>query len=387
VKRIVGASLVVAAVGGAGVLVSALRDPAHAVRAWIAAYGFGVSTALGALLLVMFFHVTHAGWPIVLRPQLMKVVATMPLFVLLFVPIAFGVRLVYPWAQPTSSLDESVRGVIERQHAFDNPGFFFARALVYLAVWVAVAIALGSAEARHARELTADGLLRLRRISAGGILIVGFTLTFASFDWLMSLEAGWVSNMFGLYVFAAGLSAAISLLAMLTWRARRIGDLPESVGAPHFLALGRLMLMSVILWAYLAFFQLMLMWIADLPHEISFYLARSQGSAGLMSVILIFGHFALPFVLLLSRPLKEKPTALAMVAAWVILMNAVDFAWLVLPSGGDHVRLLDVSPFLVVSGLAVAFGAYRSTKATSEAVLDRASVDTALEESLRYRTQ
>ncbi|MDB4935541.1 MAG: hypothetical protein JWP87_2513 [Labilithrix sp.] len=371
-RRIAGKSLAVAALGGAGVLASALADPAHAMRAWIAAYGFGVSTALGALLLVMIFHVTHAAWPIVLRPQLMRIVATLPLFAVLFVPIAFGLRLVYPWAHAS--------------HGWNSPGFFFGRSLVYLGAWSVLAIALARAESLYARDPTPEALLRSRRISAGGILVVAFTLTFASFDWFMSLEAGWISNMYGLYVFAGGLSSAIALLTFLTWRARRRGDLPESVGAPHFLALGRLMLMAVILWAYLAFFQLMLMWIADLPHEVSFYVARSRGSAGVMSALLFYGHFALPFVALLSRPLKERKTALAMIAAWMIVMNAVDFAWLVLPTGGDHVRLLDVSPFLVVSGLAVAFGAQRSSAPTSEAVLDRASVDPALAESLRYRT-
>jgi hypothetical protein len=379
-------SLAAAALGAVGVVVSALADPAHAMRAWIAAYGFAISTALGALLLVMIFHVTHAAWPIVLRPLLLRTVATVPLFALLFVPIAYGVRLVYPWAQPTAVLDEDLRRVIEHQHAWNNPGFFFGRALVYLAAWSALAVVLRRAETIYARELSGVALHRLRRISAVGILIVAFTLTFAVFDWLMSLEAGWVSNMFGLYVFAGGLSAAIALLSMQTWAARRSGELPESVGAPHYLALGRLLLMAVILWAYLAFFQLMLMWIANLPHEISFYLARSRGSAGAMSALLLFGHFALPFVVLLSRPLKTKGTALALVAGWMIVMNAVDFAWLVLPSGGDHARLLDVSPFLLVGGLSVAFAAYRCTPTTSREVEGRASVDPALAESLRYRT-
>jgi hypothetical protein len=392
-------SLGVAFLGGAGVLVSVVLDPAHALLAWIAAYGFGLSTVLGALLLVMFFHVTNARWPVVLRPLLMGITATTPLFALLFVPIAFGMSAVYPWVQPMRELGE----LNEHQRAWNNVGFFLARAVVYLLSWVVLAMALTRADTAYARTPTVEGLARLRRISAGGILVVAFTLTFASFDWLMALQPGWISNMYGLYVFAGGLSAAIALVAVLAWRGRRSGALPTSVGPSHFLALGRLMLMSVVFWAYIAFFQLMLIWIANLPHEVSFYIARSRGSFGPLSMVLLFGHFVLPFLLLLSRPLKSHAPLLGAVGAWILLMNAVDFAWLVLPAGGGHLRWLDVAPFLVVSGLGAAYGALgvsrlrerseRMDQGSSRGRSPRspleggeASTDPALAESLRYRS-
>jgi len=377
-NKMVLRSLAVALLGGIGVLVSVLLDPAHALLAWIAAYGFGLSTVLGALLLVMFFHVTGARWPIVLRPLLMGIVAITPLFALLFVPIAFGLSAVYPWAQPVREVAEELDHTLAHQRAWNNVGFFLARAVVYLLAWVVLALVLTRADAAYARNPTKERLARLRSISAVGILVVAFTLTFAAFDWLMALQPGWVSNMYGIYVFAGGLSAAISSTAILAWRARRNGALPASVGPSHFLALGRLMLMSIVLWGYIAFFQFMLIWIANLPHEVSFYLARSQGSFGAVSALLLFGHFVLPFLALLSRPLKTRAPLLASVGAWIILMNAVDFAWLVLPVGGSSLHLLDAAPFLVVAGLGVAYGA----------VAERVSPDPALtdSQSLRYRS-
>ncbi len=384
-NRVVFTSLAVAALGGVGVLVAALIDPARALLAWVAAYGFALATVLGALILVMIFHVTRATWPMILRPLLMATCATMPIFALLFVPIAIGTRLLYPWARPEAAtfqgepLSVEISEALEHQRSWNQPTFFLVRAAVYLATWIALAVLLRRSDLARGREPEGAVGLRQRRISAAGLPVVAFTLTFAAFDWFMSLEPGWVANMYGLYFFAGGLASAVSLVTLLAWASTNSGRV---VGArpDHFHALGRLMLMATVFWAYIAFFQLMLVWIADLPRESSFYIARSRGAFSSFDALLLFGHFIVPFLALLSRPLKRRPDLLTVIAAWLILMEAVDVAWLVLPSRSAGVSVLDLAPFLVVGGIAVAYGKGRLMGTA------RPDLDATLTESLEYRS-
>jgi hypothetical protein len=345
-RRCVVWGLALAAVGGAGVLAEATLAPRRALFAWIAAYGFIASVALGALLLVMIMQVAHATWFVVLRPLCGAIASVVVVLAPLFVPLALGIRAVYPWARPLGLLDEDVREAVALELGWMNPRFFLVRSLIYLGTWSTLSIAL--------RRDAARGVL-----SAPGIPIVAFTLTFAAFDWILSLNAGWTSDIFGLYVFAGGFSAALGTLAVLAWLARRAGILPDEVRPDTFHALGRVLLTSVILWTYIAFVQLLLIWIGNLPHEISFYLARSRGDWKVFDFILFFGRFLGPFFALLSRPLKRDPALLALVGAWIVLMNAVDFEWLVLPALSERFSLLDIAPFAAALGSSFAFGAWR----------------------------
>jgi hypothetical protein len=178
----------------------------------------------------------------------------------------------------------------------------------------------------------------------------------------------------------------VSLVAVSAYRGR--GDAPPSVApnAAHFHAVGRLMLMAVVLWAYIGFFQLMLPWIGDLPREVGFFAARARGSFVAFDALLLFGHFVLPFLALLSRPLKRRPAMLAAVGGWLVLMNAVDVAWLVLPSLDEHVRVLDIAPFLFIVGLTLAHASRSLEDFESHALPagERARRDPAFAESSRY---
>jgi len=369
----------VAVAGVAGFALEGFRDPRHALVAWTSAYGFGLGTALGALVLAMVFYVTGARWPLVLAPRIMATATTLPVFVPLFIPIAIGIRWIYPWAHEAPRVDESLRGALEHQRSWNETKFFLLRAAVYLVTWSALAVLLGHAYRAHVRAPSAETTRRQRRISAAGLPIIGVTGTFASFDWFMSVEPGWESNMYGVYVLVGGFMSAVSLVAVAEWMAPK--EERDAVLPAHFHALGRLMLMSVILWAYVGFFQIMLPWIADLPREATFFLARSRGSFAVLAAVLLIGHFVLPFLLLLSRPLKRRGALLALVGAWLVTMNAIDFVWLVLPAAPGGLRLLDVAPFLAVSGTALAYGVHRLGVERG-----RPSRDPRFAESLRYRS-
>ncbi len=313
--------------------------------AYVAAYGFVVGLVLGALTLVMTFHVTGARWPAVIMPLLLRMTSAAPVLVPLFVPIALAAGWLYP------------------EHPWNARPFFLARAALYLAAWTILAIALRRIE----------DPVRLRKVSAPGLLVVAFTGTFAAFDWLMALEGGWVSTAYGLYVLSGGFAGALAIACILT----AIEHPP--MNAAHVHALGRLLLMAVVLWAYLGFFQLMLVWIADVPRESSFFGARSRGAFRVIAWMLVFGHFVAPFLLLLSRPLKRRALPLTAVAAWLVVMDAIDVAWLVLPARGDvSLHPLDAVPFVVVTAAAILWSRLSGPARRAPAA--------AVAESLRYES-
>ncbi len=357
-KRGVYVPLAIGVVASVLTLAGAVVDPRRALLGWIAAYGLAAATVLAAAILVMTLHVTGARWWLVLRDVFHAIVGTTPLLVLLFVPIGAAYSLAYPWATAPASLPAS-------QRTWNEPTFFLARAAVYLMTWTTLAALLCRTERPE----------RLRTISAIGLPVVAFTLTFAAFDWLMSLQPGWSSNVYGVYVFTSGLIAALSLVAIGAWA--RQGASPD-----HVSAVGRLLLTAVILWTYIGFFQLLLVWIADLPQESTFYAARSHGVWAGVGVVLGVGRFVLPFLALLSRPLKRSPRLLAAVGVWLLATSIVDFTWLALPSGGVELTPARLLPFLGVGGLFWAYGAHRLARGATAPFPARPVI----EDALRYRS-
>ncbi len=378
--------LVIGLVAAAFTVVYVVLDPRHATAAWIAAFGFGAATVVGAMVMVMVLHVTGAVWWLALRRVFVSVAGTAPLLALLFLPIAFSLR-VYPWRSAPPDLTEHLSEVLQHQRTWFLPWFFLARAAFYLATWTVLAVLLRRADAATVESPSPERAAHERTISGVGLPIMAFTLTFAAFDWLMSLQTGWSSSMFGLYVFASGLNASLSVIAIGSWLAVRAGLVPEAVKPDHFHAVGRLILMAVILWAYIAFFQLMLVWIADLPHEVGFYWERARGSWTAVDWILFSLRFLVPFLALLSRPLKRTPRLLAAVAGWMVLVSALDFEWVVVPSIDAHVSVADALPFVTVFALLWSYAAHLAygRGRADERPLERGA-DPRMQKALRYRS-
>lgn len=386
-KRGIVTPLVIGLVAAALTVVYGLFEPKRAAVAYVAAYGFGIATVLSALILLMVLHVTGALWWRALRRVFISVAGTTPLFVILFLPIAATLALAYPWRAPPAELSEHLRETLHHQRAWNNTGFFLARSFLYLGVWTLLTAYLRKADAVHLADPSPANIQSERKLSAVGLLVVAFTLTFASFDWLMSLQVGWSSSMFGLYVFTSGLGSALSVIAIASFLGVRSGLLPAGIGPDHFSAVGRLMLMAVILWTYIGFFQVMLVWIANLPHEVGFFWARSLGSWNVANWLLFLGKFVVPFFLLLSRPLKRTPHLLAAVGGWLVLMTAVDFVWMTLPSIGVGFSPFDLLPFVAVSALTWAYGAHLAyTRGRAPERHAELLVDPALQDALRYRS-
>ncbi len=326
-------ALVVAIVGLAAGAIGAFAagDAVHFYRSWLIGFLFCLGIALGSLALLMLQHLSGGEWGMVARRVFEAGSRTLPLTALMFIPLLFGTRELFLWARP-----EAVGGdaILQAKAPYLNLSFWIGRAVVYFVLWLLMSVLLNrwSAQQDRGEAITPADSVRFRIVSAPGILAYVLTMTFASVDWIMSLDPHWFSTIFGLLTVAGqGLSAlafSIAVLALIF----PTGALGEFVKARHFHDLGKLLLAFVMLWAYLSFSQFLIIWSGNLPEEIPWYIERMRGWWGALAIALVVGHFALPFALLLSRDLKRHSSLLAKVALIVIVMRLADLIWLIAPT-------------------------------------------------------
>ena len=189
------------------------------------------------------------------------------------------------------------------------------------------------------------------------MILLALTATFAAFDWIMSLEPHWYSNIYGVYFWAGSISGSLSVITLLALWARRRPDLDYVITAEHLQDLGKLHSGFVCFWAYIAFSQYLLIWYANIPEETAWFVQRSRGGWGEASVALACGHFLVPFLVLLPRQAKRSPIVLGCVSVWLLAFHALDLCWQVLPTLGSTAYLVHwIDPF--VWGLAVAVGTW-----------------------------
>ncbi|HLK36909.1 MAG TPA: hypothetical protein VKU41_09190, partial [Polyangiaceae bacterium] len=329
-RRVIVVSLVAAATGLALLVVGIAVDPSRAAFAFLDAWTFGVTICVGALLLLMAAHASKGSWMVVIRRPVEAVVGALPLYVLLFVPIAFAVRRLYPWANASAQTPE-LQAAIAHKQAYLSPWFFFVRTAFYFAVFILMGVLLRVWSKRNDARPSMRTVIWMRRLSGGGLPVVGLVLTWAAFDWTMSLEPDWYSTIFGLYYFAGAFVGAIALTSVMLHLSRLRTAPRDRVTPDHAQALGRILFAMVIFWAYMAFSQLLIYWIGDIPEEVSFFGLRTTGSWAVVTGVLVCGMFVAPFFALLNRLWKRRTPYLAIVGAWVFVMHYVDVYWMVLP--------------------------------------------------------
>jgi hypothetical protein len=346
-RALLGAGVLGAALSVAGALI----DRAQFFRAYLVAYLFFAGIALGALGLVSLNHVTGGRWGVVIRRVCEAAMRTLPLLLLLFLPLLLGVRDLYVWARPDAVAHSAA---LQHKAAYLNVPFFIVRVLLYFGTWLVIMHYL----VRWSREQDATGdpalVRRLQFLGRGALLLYSLTMTFAAIDWAMSLQPQWYSTIYGLLIIGGQVLSAfafvIPVLSMITDRA----PFAELVSAEQFHDLGKLLLAFVMLYAYFAFSQFLIVWSGNLPAETPWYLERLRGGWQYVALAVVLLQFALPFTVLLSRDIKRRPRRLMLVALLVLVARLVDLYWLVMPAfSPDRLTLhwIDVAALLGVGGL------------------------------------
>lgn len=332
VSRYQQLALIVGVVGLVAFIIGAFLNVEQFFRSYLVGFIFWAGIALGCLGLLMLQYLTGGAWGTVIRRVLEAGTRTLPLMILFFIPLALlGLGHIYHWVHPETITDEHARKIVEHKTPYLNTGFFWARAAAYFLLWAALAYFLNKWSRENDR--TADGrfLTRLTKLSGPGIVFFVFAVSFASFDWVMSLDPEWFSTIFGLiFVVNWTLSAFSFVIAVMVLLANR-KPFAGVVAPAHFHDLGKLLLAFVMLWAYFAFSQYLIIWSGNIPEETKWYLHRLRGGWGYVGLLLVLLHFALPFVLLLSRDLKRNARLLAGVAVLVFVMRFIDILWLIVP--------------------------------------------------------
>ncbi len=309
---------------GAGVLWPGAFFPAYLVG-----YLFWVGIALGSISLLMLHNLTGGQWGLTIRRPLEAAAMTILPMAVLFVPIALGLRWIYPWMDP----DIVARNpAIKHKQAYLNETAFLIRAVIYFAYWVLMAILL------HAGAIRRDAAGRptranwLPRISGPGLAFLFFTGSFAAIDWGMSIEPAWYSTIYGPMVIVGwGLLTFASMILIAALLARISPEYREAATPARIQDNGNLMLAFVMLWAYMSFSQFLIIWAGNLVEEIPWYLRRTRGGWGAVALALVVFHFFVPFFALFFLETKRNVERLMVVAGLIVFMHLVDLTWMILP--------------------------------------------------------
>jgi len=349
-----------AAVGAGSLLLSFLvsflaqNGWSRFLHAYLISFCFCLSISLGALFFVILQHLTHAGWSVTVRRLGEVLAAALPLWAVMFLPILLLVLVrngsLYPWNDAAHVEHDRL---LQAKEPYLNAPFFAIRAVLYFAIWALLARFYW----RHslAQDQTGDKshTFLMERRAGLSLVAFGLTVTFASFDWLMSLDPHWFSTIFGVYFFAGSAVAAFASLALIAVALQKFGYLQDSITADHYHDLGKLLFGFVFFWGYIAFSQYMLIWYANIPEETTWYLARQSHGWTVVALLLLFGHLLLPFCGLMSRRAKRNKRVLAGWAAWLLVMHWVDLYYLAAPKAGSGPQfgVLDVLCLVGMLGL------------------------------------
>jgi hypothetical protein len=354
-RRIQNVALGIGLIGAVLLAVGAYLTPQEFFRAYLMAYFFWIGVSLGCLALALLHDISGGMWGALILRFVEAGMSTLPLMLLLYVPLLFGLGEIYRWAQPAQVAQDSI---LQHQSPYLNQPFFVGRTAFYFLTWIVAAFlarrwSLARDHAANPAEFTA----RLRRLGAAGLLLFALTSSFAAIDWVMSLEPDWWSTIYAAMIVVGGILAAFALvivfIAVLDDREPLAGLLSKQL----FNDLGSLLLMFVILWTYLAFSQFLLIYSGNGAREITWYVHRLQGGWQWVGLAVAALDFFLPFILLISRDIKRRPRVLGTIAGFLVFARLVEVFWLVMPAfhpDGFYFQWLDIVAPLAIGGLWIA---------------------------------
>lgn len=336
-------------------LILGIGEPRQFAYSWLFAGCFFLTLLIGSLFWVVIHHAVDSCWSVGIRRQLENISCLLPLLTVLLLPLFLVAPEIWTWMRDTPATNHD----LAEKSAYLNVNFFWVRTVLYFLLFGITAALLRHNSLKQDLDGAAIHTIRNRRVAYFVIPVGAIALTFWSFDWIMGLNISWNSTIWGIYLFAGSVIGALSLIILLANALRSAGYLKQVFNTEHNYALGKFLLAFTLFWSWIAFVQYMLIWYANIPEETAYYTLRTQGSWKILGIILVVGHFLVPFLLLLLRAPKASAGFLGLIAGWVLAMHLLDIYIMILPvihPEGFHPAVLDVVAVIAIgSTLAAVF--------------------------------
>lgn len=341
----------VAILGAIASILGYFSNPDQFFFSYLTSFTFFASIALGCLFFVMVHHITRSEYGVTLRRIPETYASYLYVFGLLFIPVLIGMENLFLWTD-----DELLASsdLIAEKTPYLNIPFFIARNVLYFSIWGYMGYKLYKNSV--AMDKSGDWGLDTaqRKIAGPGLFIFGFTVAFASFDWMMSLDPPWFSTMFGVYYFAMTFQVFFAVTILTVLYLHKKGLLTNTIRLPHLTDMSRLFFGFTVFYAYIAFSQFFLIYYANIPEETLWYYHRLEGSWEGFTYLLLIGRFVLPFILLLPAKSKSNMKLVGVVAAWIVVVHFIELHWIIMPTlhhHGMHFHWLDIATLLAIGGL------------------------------------
>lgn len=326
--RVRNSLVFVALAGWVGAAAGWVLDPKSFFPGYLLAFVYGVSIAVGASFFVMVQHLTGSAWSVTVRRIMENLMRTMPLFLLLFVPVVLGIHQLYEWSHVEQASQDPI---LKEKISYLNGKWFIIRGFGVLTLFTVWALMLWSKSRAQDDSGNVQHTFALERWSAPGVILLFLGGSVLAFDWIMSLDPHWFSTMFGVIFIAGGALAFMASLILICLMFRKHGLLVNSVNREHYHDLGKWLFALTVFWAYVSFSQYMLIWYGNIPEETFWFKNRIEGSWLYVAALLVAGHFLLPFFAMLPRAMKRNYTVLGLFAGWMLVMHYTDLCWQVMP--------------------------------------------------------
>ena len=316
---------------------------------WLLAFMFFLSLCLGGLFLVLAHHLFDASWSVPIRRYCEHLACLALPLAGLFIPIAILAPKIYPWMAMTSP-DHALAA----KQALLNPTFFYIRVVAYFAIWIGLSFGLRRFSVAQDNDGAAVWTNKMRLFSYAGIFLFAVTLTFAAIDWMKSLQHQWFSTMYGVWYFAGSVWTTIATVYVIAMALKQAGPLRNVLYPTHFYYIGSLLLAFTVFYAYITFAQYFIIWNANMPEEVVWYKLRERGSWWWVGMVIVFGHFFVPFLALLRIDVKLKLIFMGPLALWAWLMHFTDLSFNILPVARPenyYLHWMDIGAFLVMGGV------------------------------------
>jgi hypothetical protein len=349
-------SLFIGLIGTVAAVAGAFTATDNFYSSYLTCFIFFLGLSLGCMAVLMLYHLVGGAWGTVIRRIMESGMMTLPLMAVLFIPILFNLPKIYPWARP----EETAKDLKLQEIATSYLNFngIMTRAAFYFVLWMVMAYLLNRWSTEQDRPEARDkSTLRFRAVSAPGLVFYSLTISFAIVDWVMSLQARWISTIYGLIFIAGEALVAFSFAVVIEHILAKRKPMSEYLKPTEVHDHGKLMLAFVMVWAYFNFSQWLIMWSGNLPEEITWFLRRINNGWGVVAVYLAIFHFAIPFLMLLSRQWKRQTNTLVWIASWLIIMRLVDIWWHIEPASHSAVHV-SWTLFAVLAGMGGLWMAY-----------------------------